>query len=206
MISGVNERSGSLRRRDLDADPLAQFRRWFDDARAVVPMPEAVALATATLDGAPSARMVLLKRWDENGLVFHTNYESRKGRELEANPRAALLVYWHDVGRQVRAEGGVTRVTPEESEAYFRTRPLGGQLGAWASRQSTVLSGRDELDAALDRARAEFGDAPPVPPHWGGYRLSPETWEFWQHRDDRLHDRFRYRRDAGGWTIERLAP
>ena len=196
----------TLRRADLDPDPLRQFDAWFDAARAAQPMPEAVALATASPDAVPSLRMVLVKRADERGFVFHTNYGSRKARELDANPRAALLFYWHALGRQVRAEGVVARVASEESEAYYRTRPLGGRLGAWASRQSEVLTGRDELERALEDVRERLGDEPPLPPFWGGYRLSPDRWEFWQHRDDRLHDRFRYLRADGGWTIERLWP
>lgn len=196
-----------LRRSDLDADPLRQFAAWFEAARAAgVRVPEAVALATATPGGAPSVRMVLLKRFDERGYVFHTNYASRKGRELAANPRAALLFHWDALGRQVRIEGGVRRVSRAESEAYFRTRPRGGQVGAWASPQSRPIADRSELDAAVAEVEATLSADPPLPPHWGGFVLRPRVYEFWQHRDDRLHDRFRYRRARGGWDVQRLAP
>jgi len=192
-----------LRRADLDADPLRQFTRWYAEAAAVTASPERVALATAASDGAPSLRMVLLKGFDERGLTFFTHYASRKGRELAENPRAALLLYWDSPGRQVRVEGPVARVSPDESDAYFDTRPLGARVGARASRQSDVVSSREELE----RLVAEAGLSEPVRPEgWGGFRLEPAAWEFWQHRDDRLHDRFRYRRDSGSWVIERLFP
>lgn len=194
-----------LRRRDLDPDPLAQFAAWFAAAgEAGVPMPEATALATAAPDGAPSLRMVLLKGFEPRGFVFFTNYESRKGRELAANPRAALLLYWQPLRRQVRVEGEVSRVPEEDSDAYFRSRPLPSRLSAIASSQSEPVAERAELEA---RVAALEGDAdPPRPAEWGGYVLAPVAYEFWQHRDDRLHDRFRYEREPAGWRIERLAP
>jgi pyridoxamine 5'-phosphate oxidase len=198
----------ALEEHDLRPEPLEQFRAWFEEARSGgVAMPEAMALATAAPDGAPSARMVLLKGFDERGLVFYTNYESRKGRELAANPHAALLFHWEPLGRQVRIEGGVERVDSAESDAYFQSRPRGSRLGAAASHQSEVLRARAELEARVAALEAEFaaGDVP-RPDWWGGYRIEPAVWEFWQHRDDRLHDRFRYRRDGGAWTVERLSP
>jgi pyridoxamine 5'-phosphate oxidase len=192
-----------LRRTDLDADPLRQFQKWFDEAEDVVRMREAMAVATATAEGAPTVRMVLLKAADDRGLVFFTHYTSRKGRELAANPHAALLFHWDPLGRQVRVEGSVERVSAEESDAYFATRPPGARAGALVSRQSEVLVDRGELE----RRVAELGEAELTRPEsWGGFRLVPETWEFWQHRDDRLHDRFRYTRRAGAWLIERLYP
>jgi pyridoxamine 5'-phosphate oxidase len=197
------EHDRPLRRGDLDADPLEQFRRWFAEAAEVVRVPEAVAIATADPTGRPSVRMVLLKGADEHGLLFFTHYPSRKGRELEANPRAALLFYWDPLGRQVRVEGRVERASAGESDAYFATRPHGAQLGAHASRQSEVIGGREELEARVQ----QLGDVQvPRPAWWGGFRLVPDAWEFWQHRDSRLHDRFRYRKDAGAWVIERLSP
>lgn len=193
----------SLARADLDADPLRQFERWREEAGGL----DAVALATATEQGAPSARMVLLKGADERGFVFHSSYEGRKARELTANPRGALLFYWQDPGRQVRVEGRVTRVERAESEAYFRTRPRGGQLAAWTSHQSEPIGSRDELEERFRELESRYeGEEVPLPPHWGGFRLVPETYEFWEHRENRLHDRFRYRRAGESWEIERLAP
>ena len=203
----MSEHDRPLRRADLDADPLVQFHRWFDEAGAAVRAPEAGALATATPGGAPSVRMVLLKRFDEEGIVFHTHATSRKGRELESNPRAALLLYWDQLGRQVRVEGRVERVPEAESDAYFAGRPRGAQVGAHASRQSEVIPGRDALERRVAELDAELdGREVPRPASWVGYLLKPETWELWQHRSSRLQGRFRYRRGGGGWIVERLAP
>jgi pyridoxamine 5'-phosphate oxidase len=197
-----------LRKSAVDSDPLEQFRRWYAEAEeAGVKVPQAVALATATADGAPSVRMVLLKGADERGFVFFTGYVSRKAAELAANPPAALLFHWDALGRQVRIEGRVARVAGQESDAYFATRPRGAQLAAAASQQSSVLRDRAEIDERVaELAREHEGSNVRRPDHWGGYRLVPETYEFWQHRDDRLHDRLRYRRANGAWVVERLSP
>jgi pyridoxamine 5'-phosphate oxidase len=197
-----------LRKADVDPDPLTQFRRWYAEAEgAEIRAPQAMALATATPDGVPSVRMVLLKSADERGFVFFTGYVSRKAGELDANPRAALLFHWEPLGRQVRVEGHVERVAEQESDAYFSTRPRGAQLAAAASQQSSVLRDRAEIDTRVSElAREHEGSDVRRPDHWGGYRLVPETYEFWQHRDDRMHDRLRYRRDNGEWVVERLSP
>jgi pyridoxamine 5'-phosphate oxidase len=204
----VTERTGVLLEDDVERDPLAQFQRWYRDAEAAgIRMPQAMALATASDDGAPSARMVLLKGIEDGQFVFYTGYVSRKAGELAANPRGALLFYWDPLGRQVRVEGPVRRVSAEESDAYFATRPRGAQLAAAASKQSAVLSDRDELDARVAELEQRYaGGEVPRPEHWGGYRLAPEVYELWQHREDRAHDRLRYRREAGDWILERLSP
>ena len=197
-----------LDERDVDPDPLVQFHKWFDDARrAELREPNAMTLATATPGGVPSARMVLLKAADERGFTFFTDYRSRKGQELEANPHAALVFFWGELERQVRITGTVSRVSREETEAYFRTRPRESRLGAWTSHQSTVLAGRETLEARLREVAARHpGDEVPTPPHWGGYLLKPGALEFWQGRESRLHDRVRYQRGTGSWRIERLSP
>jgi pyridoxamine 5'-phosphate oxidase len=190
------------------SDPFLLFREWFDEAkRSSIVAPEAMTLATATTDGAPSARMVLLKGADEHGFVFYTGYASRKGRELAENPRAALAFYWQPLGKQVRVEGPVERVSEAESAAYFATRPRGSQLAAWASEQSRPLGSREELERRYAELEQEYdGREVPLPPHWGGYRLRPEAIEFWEHRENRLHDRVRYARAREGWQAERLSP
>jgi pyridoxamine 5'-phosphate oxidase len=204
----TDDRDRPLDRDDLLGDPLALFHLWFAAAReAGIPQPEALALATATPDGAPSVRMVLLKEADECGFLVATNLDSRKGRELAANPRAALLFHWFALGRQVRVEGRVERASPEESDAIHRARPRASRLAAWASRQSEPAASRAALDEAYAARDREFeGRDVPVPPFWGGLRIVPDAYEFWQHRENRLHDRFRYLPVAGGWRIERLQP
>jgi len=192
----------------LSQDPLELFEHWFAEAkRAGVEVPEAMTLATATGGGVPSARMVLLKGADEDGFVFYTGYGSRKSDELEQNPRAALVFYWRPLGRQVRVEGSVERVPEAESAAYFATRPRGSQLAAWASQQSRPLRSREELGRRYAELEREYEDREvPLPPHWGGYRLRPKAIEFWEHRENRLHDRLRYTRAREGWNVEMLSP
>jgi pyridoxamine 5'-phosphate oxidase len=198
-----------LSEKDLARDPFRQFEKWFQEVEAAkVPEPNAAVLASATRDGRPSARTVLLKGVDGRGFVFYTNYDSRKGRELEANPRATLVFPWIGLERQVIVEGPVVKVAREESEAYFHSRPLASQLAAWASAQSSIIAGRAVLEEAMKAVERKYaGKEAPLPPNWGGFRLAPETVEFWQGRRSRLHDRLRFRREAGGgWVVERLAP
>jgi pyridoxamine 5'-phosphate oxidase len=200
--------AGRLDEREVASDPVEQFRRWFEDVlSADLPEPTAMTLATASASGRPSARMVLLKGFDERGFVFYTSYESRKGRELDENPRAALVFWWPELERQVRIEGRVERLTAAESDAYFRSRPPGSQLAALVSRQSRVVPSREELERQLRELEEEYrGREIPRPPYWGGYRVVPEIMEFWAGRENRMHDRLRYRRSAGRWILERLAP
>jgi pyridoxamine 5'-phosphate oxidase len=200
-------RARPLSEPDVDPDPVRQFNVWLEEARAAgVPLPEAMTLATADAHGRPSARMLLLKSAGPDGFTFFTGYESRKGRELEENPRAAIVVYWHALGRQVRIEGQVRRLAPAESDAYFETRPPRSRAAAAASNQSEPIEDRQQLEAEFERLLGEHGDDVPRPAHWGGYVLEPATIELWQHREDRLHDRLRYRREGEAWRIERLAP
>ncbi|BBU28304.1 pyridoxine/pyridoxamine 5'-phosphate oxidase [Burkholderia sp. THE68] len=204
-----NYSRGALDAADVDPDPVRQFQTWFAQALdAKLPEPNAMTLATVDAEGRPSARIVLIKGVDERGFVFFTNYDSRKGRELLANPAASLLFHWIELERQVRIEGRVEKTSDEESDAYYASRPLGSRIGAWASDQSQPLESREALEAREREMVAKYGDAPPRPPHWGGYRLVPDAIEFWQGRPSRLHDRIVYTRgDAGApWRIARLAP
>ncbi len=193
---------------DVNPEPVEQFRRWFEEALAAdLHEPNAMIVATASPDGLPSARVVLLKGFDDRGFVFYTNYEGRKGRELEENPRAALLFYWGELERQVRIEGTASRVSEEESDAYYAGRPRGSRLGALASEQSRVVGSREVLEGRIRTLEAEYeGRDVPRPAFWGGYRVEPEAMEFWQGRENRLHDRLVYRRGDGGWKMERLQP
>ena len=196
---------------DAHPDPFVQFERWFKEALAAeLPLANAMTLATVSPQGAPDARAVLLKGVDDGGFVFYTNYDSRKGRQLAARPEACLVFLWSPLERQVRIEGSVAKVSAAESDAYFASRPAGARLSAWASAQSEKVADRGFLEKSLENFESKFGNQPPRPPHWGGYRVIPARIEFWQGRADRLHDRLLYRRDgpgnAGAWTIERLAP
>ncbi|CAB5280948.1 pyridoxamine 5'-phosphate oxidase [Burkholderia multivorans] len=206
----INYSRASLDEADAAPDPFAQFDRWFNEALAAkLPEPNTMTLATVGADGRPSARIVLVKGVDERGFVFFTNYESRKGRDLAAHPCAALLFYWIELERQVRIEGRVEKTSADESDRYFASRPVGSRIGAWASEQSAVIDSRATLEAREKAFSERYGDDPPRPPHWGGYRVVPDTLEFWQGRPSRLHDRLVYTRDAAaphGWTISRLSP
>jgi pyridoxamine 5'-phosphate oxidase len=193
----------------VDADPIRQFHTWFQEALAAeIQEPHAMALATATPDGRPSLRIVLLRGYDNHGFTFFTNYESRKGRELAANPHAALAFYWHELERQVRIEGSALRISSEESDAYFQSRPAGSRLGAWASRQSEMITSREVLEAECLELERRYPDGMiPRPDFWGGFRVVPDCLEFWQGRPSRLHDRLRYlKRDDGSWSLARLSP
>ena len=206
----MSESPSALTRAIADPNPIRQFERWFNEASASGMSEQdaiSMTLATAARDGQPCARIVLMKSFDEQGFVFYTNYNSRKGRELAENPRACLLVYWSALWRQVRIEGEVEKVSEKESEEYFHSRPLGSKLGAWASEQSQPVDSRNELEKRFEEFGSRFGDNVPRPPHWGGYRVKPEIIEFWQGRENRLHDRLLYtRQNDGSWVIERLAP
>ena len=206
----MTEMPSALTKSHADRDPIKQFAKWSDEARASGISEQdtiSMTLATATRDGEPDARIVLLKSFDDAGFVFYTNYDSRKGKELDENPRACLLFYWSTVWRQVRIEGSVEQVSEDESDEYFQTRPLGSKIGAWASNQSEVVESREVLEQRFADLSERYGEDVPRPPHWGGYRIRPEVIEFWQGRDNRLHDRLRYRLQADGtWLIERLGP
>ena len=200
MRSGLSEAQA-------DRDPLRQFESWFQEAlRARLPLPNAMTLATASAAGLPSARIVLLKGIESGGFVFYTNYFSRKGRELAARPAACAVFLWSELERQVRVDGAVEKVSGEESDAYYLTRPLGARLSAWASPQSERVADRSLLEKVFVEKKGQFGENPPRPPHWAGYRLVTQAIDFWQGRADRLHDRLLYRRQGEGWGIERLAP
>jgi pyridoxamine 5'-phosphate oxidase len=201
VLEGLDEKT-------INRDPIAQFQAWFDDAIAAnLPLPEAMTLATATPDGKPSARMVLLKQVDEDGFVFFTNYHSAKAEELDANPYAALVFYWPRLDRQVRVEGSVIKISAQESREYFKTRPRESQIGAWASAQSEVIASREALEQRAQEVEEQYRDREvDCPQFWGGYRLKPERIEFWKSRIGRLHDRILYQRGSQGWTISRLAP
>lgn len=203
-------KSPALNKSSVDPNPIRQFERWFADAKATgMSEQDAVSmtLATADKDGRPSARIVLMKSFDEPGFVFYTNYDSRKGQDLAENARACLLFYWSPLWRQVRIEGAVEKVSEAESEEYFHSRPLGSKLGAWASDQSQPVESREQLEKQFEESNGKFADNVPRPPHWGGYRLRPDVIEFWQGRENRLHDRLQYTlQKDGGWLIERLAP
>ena len=200
-LEGLDEKT-------VNRDPIAQFKAWFDDAVAAnLPLPEAMTLATATPDGRPSARMVLLKQVDEDGFVFFTNYHSAKAEQLDANPYAALVFYWSRLDRQVRVEGRVIRTSAEESRDYFKTRPRESQIGAWASAQSEVIASREALEQRAHELEEQYGDREiECPVYWGGYRVKPGRIEFWKSRVGRLHDRMLFQRESDGWTITRLAP
>lgn len=206
----MTDHLSTLTKDNIDANPIRQFQKWMDEVRAGGVSEQdatSMTLATATRDGRPSARVVLLKSFDDRGFVFYTNYQSRKGKELDENPRACLLFYWSRLWRQVRIEGDVEKIPAAESEEYFQSRPLGSKLGAWASNQSEVVDNRETLESRFNELAKRFGEEVPRPEYWGGYRIKPDSIEFWQGRDNRLHDRLRYRlKEDGVWVIERLAP